>query len=241
MGEALESHLQRQVDHSGRFFWHRLRWKAVRDHLPERGLFVLVDVGAGAGLLADYLLRDRPEATYRFVEPIESLRTMLRERHGSGADAGDDARFTGAGYVTLLDVLEHQEDDRGFMTDLVAKMEPGSVLLVTVPALQKLWSPWDVALGHFRRYDKASLERAVEGLPVHVDEISHLFPEMVPLGWWRARKGRSAAKPVEEGSAEFPELPNAVNDAVYGVGLGSLALRRWWPLGTSLLMAVTVV
>jgi hypothetical protein len=240
MGEALETHLQRQVDHSGRFFWHRLRWRAVRNHLPQAGPFTLVDVGAGAGLLADYLAKDRPEATYRFVEPIDSLRTMLRDRHGSAADVGDDERYKGTGYVTLLDVLEHQEDDRSFMRELVSKMEPGSVLIVTVPAMQKLWSPWDVALGHFRRYDKVALEQSVEGLPVHVDEVSYLFPEMVPLGWWRARKGRSDAKPVREGDAEFPDLPNVVNDAVYGAGLGSLALRRRWPVGTSLLMAVTI-
>jgi hypothetical protein len=240
MDEALEAHLQCQIGHCGRFFWHRLRWKAVRDHLPVRGQFTIVDVGAGAGLLADYLARDRAEATYRFVEPIASLRAMLRERHGARADAGDEARFIGAGYVTLLDVLEHQADDHAFMTDLVAKMEPGSVLIVTVPALQKLWSPWELALGHFRRYDKPTLRRAVEGLPVHMDEISYLFPEMVPFGWWRTRKGRLQTVKADQGAAQFPELPNAVNDAVYCLGLGSLALRRRWPIGTSLLMALTV-
>jgi len=200
----------------------------------------VVDVGAGAGLLAEYLSRDRPEAGYRFVEPIDSLRAMLRDRHGIDADAGDEARFTGCGFVALLDVLEHQEDDRAFMRDLVDRMEPGSVLLVTVPAMQSLWSPWDVALGHFRRYDKESLVGSVERLPVRVDEVSYLFPEMVALGWWRARRGQSNPRPVQDGDAEFPELPNPVNDAIYGIGLGSLALRRRWPVGTSLLMALTV-
>ena len=81
---------------------------------------------------------------------------------------------------------------------------------------------------------------SVEGLPVQVDEVSYLFPEMVPLGWWRARRGRLNPRPVHDGDTEFPDLPNAVNDAIYGIGLGSLALRRRWPVGTSLLMALTV-
>ena len=67
------------------------------------------------------------------------------------------------GFVTLLDVLEHQEDDAQFIGGLVAKMEPGSVLLLTVPALPKLWSPWDEALGHYRRYTRSSLLDASMG------------------------------------------------------------------------------
>ena len=72
-------------------------------------------------------------------------------------DAGDQADYGSAEFVALLDVLEHQEDDKGFLRSLVDKMQPGSTLLLTVPALQGLWSQWDEALGHFRRYDKASL------------------------------------------------------------------------------------
>jgi len=70
MSEALEAHLRRQIEHSSRFFWHRLRWRVVRSYLPEGRSFELVDVGAGAGLVGAYLARDRPLGTYRFVEPI---------------------------------------------------------------------------------------------------------------------------------------------------------------------------
>ena len=66
MGKALEAHLLHQIDRSGRFFWHRLRWMAVLGHLPQHGPFTVVDIGAGAGLLAEYLARDRPEAKYKF-------------------------------------------------------------------------------------------------------------------------------------------------------------------------------
>src|SRR3979411_891512 len=84
-------------------------------------------------------------------------------------------------YLALLDVLEHQADDRAFLDDLLHKMARGSTLIVTVPALMALWSGWDVALGHHRRYDRRSFRRAIAGLPVEVIEVSFLFPEMVPL------------------------------------------------------------
>ena len=240
MTDALEAHLRRQIEHSRQFFWHRLRWMAVREYLPQQTPFELVDVGAGAGLLGSFLMADRPEATYRFVEPIVSLREFLRETYGELADCGDCLDFDSARFVTLLDVLEHQEDDVGFMNRLVRKMAPGSVLLLTVPALQNLWSDWDVTLGHYRRYDKGSLLRCIDGLPISVLETSFLFPEMVPLGMLRSRRLNSVKGSDVRERAEFPEVPRFVNDVLYYLGTMSLALRRHWRTGTSLFLAGTV-
>jgi len=239
MTEALEAHLRHQIEHSQRFFWHRLRWRVARTYLPEDRPFELVDVGAGAGLLGTFLSRDRPQATYRFVEPIDSLRQFLRERYGEAADAGDDADYGSATFVTLLDVLEHQQDDRAFLSALVEKAARGSTLLLTVPALPSLWSQWDVALGHFRRYDKATLLACAAGLPLTVHETSFLFPEMVPLGVLRKRRKRTQL-PEDLGDAEFPDLPRFANDMLYGVGTASVSLRRRWRMGTSLFMAATL-
>jgi hypothetical protein len=240
MTEALEAHLRRQIEHSSRFFWHRLRWRVVRSYLPEDRPFDLVDVGAGAGLLGAFLERDRAQATYRFVEPIDSLRQYLRERYGESADAGDDAGYTSAKFVTLLDVLEHQQDDRAFLSSLVGKMAPGSTLLLTVPALPKLWSQWDVALGHFRRYDKAALLACAEGLPLTVHETSFLFPEMVPPGMLRKRRKSTPVPDISGDDAEFPDLPRFVNDVLYATGTVSVSLRRRWGTGTSIFMAATL-
>jgi hypothetical protein len=236
--EALEDHLRRQIEHSRGFFWHRLRWRAVTTYLPLDAPFQLLDVGAGAGLLGLYLARDRPLATYRFIEPIASLASHLEQEYGTSANAGELQAFTGIDFVVLLDVLEHQADDRSFLADLVGRMTPGSMLLLTVPALNSLWSRWDVALGHHRRYTKASLSRALDGLPVRVREMSYLFPEMVPLGLARRviRRRRQAGGGSE--SALFPDLPGPLNEALYGLGQLSLRLRRAAPLGSSLFAAL---
>ena len=239
MTEALEAHLYRQIEHSSQFFWQRLRWSVVRGYLPS-GRFELVDVGAGAGLLGSFLSRDCPQSTYRFVEPITSLREFLRTRYGVRADLADAPAFGNADFVALLDVLEHQSNDRAFMQELVAKMRRGSMLLLTVPAMPRLWSQWDVALGHFRRYEKSTLLDCLEGLPLRVDEISFLFPEMVPLA--RLRQRKRTIKPSDSSceDAEFPDLPKLANDLLYGFGCASLALRRRWRAGTSLFVAATI-
>lgn len=236
MTEALESHLRRQVEHSRGSFWHQLRWRAVRGYLPEEAPFSLVDVGAGAGMVGESLSRDRPEATYRFVESIESLRQLLTARYGETADLGESADFSECEFVTLLDVLEHQEDDHAFMQELVAKTAPGTLIFVTVPAGQHLWSQWDVALGHYRRYDKETLCGAIAGLRLDVLELSYLFPELVPLGLLRARRSSQSAN--VEGGEEFPDFPGFVNGLLYAAGSVSLALRKRWRGGTSLFLVV---
>ena len=233
---SLEAHLQRQVDHSRDFFWHRLRWRAVASHLPRSEPFQLLDIGAGAGLLGVFLNRDFPAATYRFVEPIGSLQRQLESIYGVSANASSLTSYEGIEYLALLDVLEHQADDRAFLAELVQKMAYGSILIVTVPALNSLWSGWDVALGHHRRYDRATFRDAIAGLPLQIIELNYLFPEMIPLGLLRRWLRKTAPhRALIHESAAFPDLPLIVNDGLFALGSASLAVRRHVPAGSSLL------
>jgi hypothetical protein len=244
--DPLEAHLQRQIEHSRDFFWHRLRWKAVAGELGAEP-FELTDVGAGIGLVGTFMATQYPSSTYRFVEPLESLVTELEARFGAAANHNGAASYAGSRYITLLDVLEHIEDHRGFLEDLTAKMDPGATLVMTVPALLSLWSEWDVALGHYRRYDKAMIADVFAGLPVRVREVSYLFPEMLPPALLRRRRRPASAPPDSAGTgiadadaskAEFPDLPRPVNELLYQAGSLSLRGRRRWPAGTSVLAIV---
>jgi hypothetical protein len=232
---SLEAHLRRQTDHSRDFFWHRLRWRAVASHLPPSVPFQLLDVGAGAGLIGVFLNRDFPLATYRFLEPIESLQRHLESTYGAAANAIRLSSYERIQYVALLDVLEHQARDHRFLGELLQKMARGSILIVTVPALMALWSGWDVALGHHRRYDRKSFSRAIEGLPVEVIELSFLFPEMIPLAVLRKWLRKSSSNADAPDEAAFPDLPLIVNDGLYALGSVSLAIRGYVPAGSSLL------
>jgi hypothetical protein len=229
--DPLEGHLNRQLERSREFFWNRVRWELIDSQLPT-GACELVDVGAGPGFLGDWLADNRPDVRYNFVEPIEGLEQGLVERFGASANRRE-TDYRGAAVITMLDVLEHIEDDRGFLTELAGKMEPGSMVLMTVPALPALWSNWDVLLGHYRRYTKASLASAVELTGFEVVERSYLFPELIPLGWWRRLKeGAGSAAAADD--AEFPDLSDPLNETLYRLASGTKALRGVWPAGTSL-------
>jgi hypothetical protein len=228
--DPLEQHLAKQAELSRNFFWNRLRWELVSEQL---GIDCrrLVDVGAGPGFLGDFLGRRQPGVEYWFVEPIETLERQLAGRFGEEANRRD-RDFEGATHVTLMDVLEHQEDDQGFMADLAARMQPGATLLLTVPAMPWLWSGWDAMLGHYRRYTKATLREAVGSLPLQIEEESYIFPELIPLGLVRRLRLRGAEE--DPSAAEFPQLPGPLNETLYGLGKASIKARRIWPAGTSL-------
>jgi SAM-dependent methyltransferase len=230
---SLESHLERQTPEFGEFFWHRLRWKAVSEQLPHNKQFHLLDIGAGAGLVGNFLANDFPLASYYFNEPLQSLNVSLQNRYGGERNRVEDSEIRDIDFVLLLDVIEHVENDRAFLQALLDRLQTGATVIITVPAFRFLWSWWDTALGHFRRYRKVDIERLASGLPVQVVEINYLFPEMVLPGLIRKYK---PAAPSHPGSrAEFPTLPRLLNQLLTLLGTPSVKLRRWVPVGSSLI------
>ncbi len=67
--------------------------------------------------------------------------------------------------VLYIDVLEHIEDDRAELARAAARLKPGGALIVLAPAHPFLFTPFDAAIGHFRRYTHASLFTKPRPLP----------------------------------------------------------------------------
>jgi SAM-dependent methyltransferase len=239
---GLEHHLHHQAGTATEFFWHRLRWRTLQDHLPSDAAFRVLDVGAGNGVLGDLVLADHPQATYLFDEPIPSLAARLSERFGSAANGRDRASWDDVDVVAVLDVIEHLDDPRTLLADICDRCRSGALLAITVPGSERLWSQWDVTLGHRRRYSRRALRELLDSLPVEVVEISWLFPELTPAARWRAMRNppRPGTTAVEAPAAEFPVLPRRLNDLLYYAGLVPVRLRRWVPFGTSLFAAARI-
>jgi SAM-dependent methyltransferase len=58
----------------------------------------------------------------------------------------------------FFDVLEHIEDDAGFLAQLNQFVEPGHMVLLSVPACPSLYCSHDRLLLHYRRYGLKGLE-----------------------------------------------------------------------------------
>jgi SAM-dependent methyltransferase len=153
----------------------------------------LLDVGCGTGGMLTLL------SHYGAVTGIDSEPVALdycRKRgftdvhlqEGFRADAPYDV-------VTLFDVLEHVEDEAGFLAWIRGLTAPGGRLVLTVPANPWLWSRHDTLNHHRRRYTRAALVAALEASGFRVEKVSHfnfwLFPLAVVARLLDARKGQA--------------------------------------------------
>jgi len=81
----------------------------------------------------------------------------------------------------LFDVLEHIEDEDSFLASLLFHLAPGARLIINVPAGQYLFSDYDRAQGHYRRYSVGRLIEVVERNHLRVEAVSYWGLTMVPV------------------------------------------------------------
>jgi SAM-dependent methyltransferase len=189
-------------------FWfsHRSRAiaAAVRRYPPANG--PIFDLGAGNGHVSRELQRagfttiaiepDRAGAANAVRKGIEPVVC------GSLPSSAFRARTAGA--IGLFDVLEHVEDDRGFLQALRPYLQPGGRLYVTVPAYQWLWSDTDAASYHSRRYTLASLSSVLDAAGYGVEYSTYFF-WCLPLPIWllRTLPSRLRRRPAQSFARAF--------------------------------------
>ncbi|MBW2397350.1 MAG: class I SAM-dependent methyltransferase [Deltaproteobacteria bacterium] len=153
-----------EIEAAGSFwFEHRNACilEALRAHPPAGSLF---DVGGGNGIVALALQNAGIDTV--LLEPGADGAANARARGvrtvacSTLEDAGiEEGTLPAAG---LFDVLEHIEDDRGFMRDLAQTLIPRGHVYLTFPAYRWLWSGEDEYAGHHRRYTRSGSKRLLE-------------------------------------------------------------------------------
>lgn len=93
--------------------------------------------------------------------------------------------------VCVFDVLEHLADDAAALRDLYAAIQPGGLLVVTVPAYMSLWSYFDEAAHHCRRYAPRDLRGRLTEAGFEVDYLTPFMCMLAPLMWLGRRLNRA--------------------------------------------------
>lgn len=118
------------------------------------------DIGGGNGFTTSVAAKNG--FSMQLLEPSEEA-CRNAKRRGINATCGvmtEDYPVDHSYHqVLLLDVLEHLEDDIGFLSLMHRKIVRGGILLITVPAFPCLWSSEDDVAGHFRRYRKKQINK----------------------------------------------------------------------------------
>jgi SAM-dependent methyltransferase len=166
-----------------RSFWFRHRNEVLRwllGKFPVQGVFA--DVGGGNGFVARMI--QETGCPVVLFEPGWEGASNARKRGVEDVVCStfEDAElaeqsFAGMG---IFDVLEHIEDDSGFLKRITKGLAKGGYMFVTVPAHQWLWSEDDVHAGHFRRYSRSGLQSVLRAAGLEPVYCTHFFRILIP-------------------------------------------------------------
>ena len=141
----------------------------------------ILEVGAGIGSNTQ-LLDSGGAGRWVCLEPDAELSGQLVKnlaetapRRQYEAVCGTLESLIGQQFDTIIyiDVLEHIEHDREELERAASHLRPGGHLIVLSPAHQRLFSPFDAAIGHFRRYDRPML-RAISPAILRLERLIYL-------------------------------------------------------------------
>jgi hypothetical protein len=166
--------------------WELARFRFFRRVLSDAGLIhakTLLDVGAGDAWFASALIAEHGEDVRVTCWDVSYTKETL-----ASLEAARDTRLSfvaerprsSSEVVLLLDVLEHIEDDVGFLRDIVRdSVSQGGWVLVSVPAWQGLYSSHDTGLRHYRRYSPLMARKLVEGSGLVITRSGGLFHSLL--------------------------------------------------------------
>jgi len=208
--------------------------------LPLRPSDLLVDAGMGTGTwLVEMSSRCRVLGIDDYQESLDIAIPRMEKVHGTVLKSRLDHVDLPDGIarvVTMMDVIEHLDDDAAAVKEMTRITEPGGLIVITVPALMSLWSDWDVILHHRRRYRKAQLLALFDSQELEVLHCAYFNFLVLPLVWavrfWRR------LFPLRDGGQRAEEMiPARPINAVLRSIMVWPACQGWFrpPAGVSLI------
>lgn len=163
-------------------FQHAKRWKKyfskqIRPFIKGN----VLEAGAGIGATT-LLLNDGSAKQWLMLEPDDQMSIALKQKINEFPanclfQNGTIDSVTGTfDTIIYIDVLEHIEKDAEEIKKATGLLNAGGHIIVLAPAFQSLYSPFDKAIGHYRRYNRKML-KAIK--PVELECTSSRYYDSV--------------------------------------------------------------
>jgi 2-polyprenyl-3-methyl-5-hydroxy-6-metoxy-1,4-benzoquinol methylase len=159
-------------------FKHAVTWKKYfSSFIASYILGNVLEVGAGIGETTKILCTGH-ETSWTCLEPDKELATIIKNSITSNYlpdnctvlqstidDLTSENKFD---TILYIDVIEHIEDDLNETIHAIDHLNTDGYLIILVPAYQSLYTPFDAAIGHYRRYNKKTLRKII---PNTIEEV----------------------------------------------------------------------
>ena len=155
--------------------WKRYVRKLLSPHI--RG--DVLEVGAGIGTTT-LLLHDADVRSWTCLEPDPGLAERLRAAAGRKVDIiaatlNETPADTTFDTILYVDVMEHIGNDAAEFARAASHRRPGGTIVILSPAHPRLYTPFDRAIGHHRRYTKRMLRGISGGVnSVRIEQLRYV-------------------------------------------------------------------
>jgi len=142
----------------------------------------VLEVGAGIGANTRYLDAGGHRRWIRLEPDVKLASQYAKDPEHTGSASRYEAvvgtikslgRTREFDTIIYIDVLEHIENDREELEGAAALLRGGGRIIVLAPAHPWLFSPFDAAVGHFRRYNRSML-RGISPSGLCLERLSYL-------------------------------------------------------------------
>jgi hypothetical protein len=167
--------------------WEKVRAKIIHEFIKKNyfSRSHLLDVGSGDAFVVDYLCNSGISNHYTAVDVAytkETIETINRKTSCKidFLQKVPEVLNPKADCILLLDVLEHCKDDSELLTQLTSpSLTQLPILIITVPAFQKLFSKHDKLLLHYRRYTVSGLKALCKKNKIEVLSSGYFFSSLL--------------------------------------------------------------
>lgn len=209
--------------------WELARFEVI-DSLLQKTIknetdYTVLDIGCGDIFFISGLSERYPKATFYAID-IAFTDTMI-EKYKKLAEGKNIFLFKtldeataqlkkAADLVLLLDVVEHIEDDKGFLTMLHnnKSITEQTRIMITVPAYQSLFCSHDHFLGHYRRYTNSTLLKTITSCGFEKVKLGYFFSSLIPpriLQVWKEKISKPDLNNETTGLVEWKKGKGTTN------------------------------
>jgi len=169
-------------------FWMRRRFEVFQKLIRPFKLqgAAIAEIGCGAGVVIQQFVESYGSTIDGFdlnIRALQDARTRCPQARLFCYDIHERKQELKQRYdwLILFDVLEHLEDPEAFLQSSLFHLKKGGRIAINVPAAPWLFSRYDSAAGHLRRYTASTLRKLITIVGLNVVNLSYWGAPFLPI------------------------------------------------------------